>query len=429
MTRWLRRPLRNRTPFPSVNEENYRQPFDKALPGRRLHPTVIAAGWASFLNDASSEMIYPLLPVFLTSGLGISIWWVGVIEGIAESTASLVKLISGWISDRWRRRKQLVLIGYLLAAVSRPLLAVAVTGWQVLGLRFADRIGKGIRGAPRDALVADYTEASDRGLAYGYHRMMDHAGAVAGPLLAAFLLATFEVGYRAMFAWAAVPAALCVITVWIFVKEPAWKQPQAQTWPAQSLTHCWRTVDGRLKGLLLAVGLFALGNSSDAFLILRARELGVRLELIPIIWIVLHLSKSLLSIPGGVLSDRIGRRSTILMGWMIYALVYIGFAYSWAAWQAWALFAVYGLYFGLTEGVERAFVADVVKPEERGTAFGLYNFVIGVAALPASVVFGGMWQTIGFRGAFLFGAGLALAACVVLILLTRRMQATDECAA
>lgn len=412
-----------------MNEPNDRQSCDATAPRPRLHPAVIAVGWASFLNDASSEMIHPLLPLFLTSGLGISVWWIGVIEGIAESTASVVKLFSGWISDRWRRRKHLILIGYVLAAVSRPLLAVAATGWQVLGLRFVDRIGKGLRGAPRDALVADYTDVSNRGLAYGYHRMMDHAGAVVGPLLAAFLLATFELGYRAMFAWAAVPAALCVAMVWIFVKEPAWKHRHTQTWPLRSLAHSWRTVDGRLKGLLLAVGLFALGNSSDAFLILRARELGVRLELIPIIWIVLHLSKSLLSIPGGLLSDRIGRRLTVLMGWMIYALVYVGFAYSWAAWQAWVLFAVYGLYFGLTEGVERAFVADVVRPEERGTAFGLYHFVIGIAALPASVVFGGVWQAVGFQAAFLLGAGLALAACVVLMLLTRRMQATDESAA
>jgi MFS family permease len=393
-----------------------KQPVEDRANRRRLHPTVIATGWASFFNDVSSEMIYPLLPMFLTSTLGVGVGFVGLLEGIAESTTSLVKLISGWLSDRLRNRKGLVVLGYLLASTARPLISLTTSGWQVLGLRFVDRVGKGLRGAPRDALVADFTDESNRGLAYGYQRAMDHAGAVIGPLIATALLGLLALGYRPVFALAAMPAALCVLTVWLFIKEPK-PTAKAETQPPSlsALLSSWRGLDRRLKGLLLAMGVFALGNSSDAFLILRASELGVKIELIPVLWTVLHVSKSLLSVPGGALSDRLGRRRIIIAGWIIYGLVYIGFALAWSQWHAWLLFAVYGLYFALTEGAERAFVADVVRPEQRGTAFGLYNFVLGLAALPASVIFGSVWERLGFQSAFLLGAGLALVASVMLI--------------
>jgi MFS family permease len=372
-------------------------------------------------------MIYPLLPVFLTNVLGVGVGFVGVIEGIAESTTSLFKLVSGWLSDRLRKRKVLVVLGYLLASVARPLIALTTAGWQVLGLRFVDRVGKGIRGAPRDALVADFTDESKRGLAYGYQRAMDHAGAIVGPLIATILLTTFALGYRSLFALAAIPAALCVLMVCLFIQEPELKaEKKTQGHSISALLSSWRRMDGRLKGLLLAVGLFALGNSSDAFLILRAQDLGVSLALIPILWIVLHVSKSLLSIPGGILSDRIGRRPTIITGWIAYGLVYIGFAFSWSQWHAWLLFAVYGLYFALTEGVERAFVADLVEPQQRGIAFGFYNFVLGLAALPASLIFGGVWEMVGFQAAFLLGAGLALVASLLLSILAKSAKGHYE---
>lgn len=389
-------------------------------PRRRLHPTVLATGWASFFNDVSSEMIYPLLPIFLTNVLGVSFAFVGLIEGIAESTTSLVRLFSGWLSDRLRKRKFLVLMGYLLASIARPLIAATTTGGQVLGLRFVDRLGKGLRGAPRDALVADVTTASRRGLAFGYQRAMDHAGAIVGPLISSALLAAFALGYRTLFALAAIPAALCVATVWKFIQDPVHPPAiQPASHPLVTLISSWRQTDRRLRGLLFAVGIFALGNSSDAFLILRARDLGVRLGLIPVIWVVLHVSKSLLSIPGGLLSDRMGRRLTIIAGWMVYALVYLGFAWASTAWQAWALFATYGVYFALTEGVEKAFVADVAPPDQRGVAFGLYNFVVGLTVLPASVIFGSLWERVGYHAAFLLGAGLALVASIWLLWGTR----------
>lgn len=399
------------------------EPAVRPQAGRRLPATVIATGWASFFNDVSGEMISPLLPIFLTSTLGVGMGFIGLIEGIAESAASLVKLFSGWLSDRLGRRKMLVVVGYGLASVARPLLAVAMTGWQVLGLRLADRVGKGIRGAPRDALLADFTEHSTRGLAYGYQRAMDHAGAVVGPLLATGLLAALALEYRQLFALAAIPAALCLAIVWKFVSEPPCKPPVGtQPHPLSGLLSALRGMDRRLTGLLLAVGLFALGNSSDAFLILRARDLDVSVEWIPMIWVTLHVSKSLLSIPAGLLSDRIGRRPTILAGWITYGLVYIGFAFCGNQGQVWFLFAAYGLYFALTEGVERAFIADVVKPEQRGLAFGLYNFVLGLAALPASLIFGGVGEWISFRAAFLLGAALALAASALLLMLTRPVE-------
>lgn len=372
---------------------------------------VFALGWTSFLNDTASEMIYPLLPVFLTTTLGAGAAFLGLIEGIAESTASLLKLFSGWFSDRIGKRKGLVLFGYGLAAVARPLISVSHAAWQVLLIRAGDRAGKGVRGSPRDALVAASCEESERGKAFGLQRAMDHAGAIVGPLLASGLLFLVPGNYRLTFALASIPGLLTLPLIALGVREIKPPSPS----PVQGVKLTLAPFSGNFKAYLLILVLFTLGNSTDAFLLLRATTLGVEPALLPILWIVLHLVKMLTSVPGGVLSDRLGRKGVIVAGWLIYALVYLGFGMAGKSWQVWALFAVYGLFFGLTEGVEKAFVADLVPETLRGTAYGLYNFAIGIAALPASLLLGIIWQTT--QSALLaFGLGGALAFLASLLL-------------
>jgi MFS family permease len=373
---------------------------------------VFALGWTSFLNDTASEMIYPLLPVFLTTTLGAGAAFLGLIEGIAESTASLLKLFSGWFSDRIGKRKGLVLFGYGLAAVARPLISISHAAWQVLLIRAGDRAGKGVRGSPRDALVAGSCEESERGKAFGLQRAMDHAGAIVGPLLASGLLFLVPGNYRLTFALASIPGLLTLPLIAWGVREI---KPHVSS-TAQGVRLTLAPFSGKFKTYLAILVLFTLGNSSDAFLLLRAKTLGVGIALLPILWIVLHIVKMTTSIPGGMLSDKIGRRGVIVAGWLIYALTYLGFGLAGKAWQAWALFAFYGLFFGLTEGVEKAFVADLVPETLRGTAYGLYNFAIGIAAFPASLLFGIVWQTT--QSALLaFGLGGALAFLASLILL------------
>ena len=381
----------------------------------RLPRTVIALGAVSLLTDLSSEMIYPLLPVFLSSVLGAGPLAIGAIEGAAESVAALLKLASGWWSDRLPRRKPLVVAGYGIASLVRPLIGLAQGVGQVLAIRLADRVGKGIRGAPRDALIADAVDPSQRGRAYGFHRAADHAGAVAGPLLAYALLTWGGVALRTVFLLAAIPAAAAMITLLLGVRES--RREVARRGSGPNLER--QGLDRRFWAYLGVLLLFTLGNSTDALLILRANELGVSVALVPILWAVLHVVKSAASTPGGILSDRFGRRPLIIGGWLVYAAVYLGFAVASTTWHAWGLFIAYGLYFGMTEGVEKALVADLVPSGVRGAAFGWYNLTIGLAALPASLIFGGLWQSYGAPVAFLTGAALALVAAIGLWLVTR----------
>jgi MFS family permease len=373
---------------------------------QRLPRTVIALGAVSLLTDASSEMIYPLLPIFLSSVLGAGPLAIGAIEGLAESVAALLKLVSGWWSDRLPRRKPLVVAGYGVASVVRPLVGLAQSVPQVLAIRVIDRVGKGIRGSPRDALIADAVDPSTRGRAFGFHRAADHAGAVIGPLVAWALLGWGGLSLRTVFLLAGVPAALAVITLVIGVRE----SPRTRPGPGPRPGLRDGGFSGRFRAYLLVLLLFTLGNSTDALLILRASDLGVSAALVPVLWAMLHVVKSASSTPGGVLSDRLGRRPLIIGGWLVYAVVYLGFAVASAEWHAWALFAVYGTYFGLTEGVEKALVADFVPADRRGTAFGWYNLTIGLAAFPASLLFGAVWQAFGAPVAFSMGAGLAVVA-------------------
>ncbi|HEU5185249.1 MAG TPA: MFS transporter [Gemmatimonadaceae bacterium] len=380
----------------------------------RLGRNVIALGAVSFFTDASSEMIYPLLPLFITTTIGASAVSVGAIEGAADSVSALLKLASGWLSDRTRRRKPLVVAGYALASAVRPLVAFAQSAAQVLAIRVTDRVGKGIRGAPRDALIADSVEPGLRGRAFGFHRAADHLGAVIGPLVAFALLSWADLEMRTVFLLAAIPAAIAVVTLVVAVREVS---PMAPGVTSSEGLRAPRRLGARFFAYLGILLLFTLGNSTDAFLLLRATELGIGAALLPVLWAMHHLVKSLTSTPGGILSDRSGRKPVIVAGWMVYAAVYLAFGHASEAWHVWVLFAIYGVYFGLTEGVERALVADLVPPDRRGAAFGWYNLAIGLGALPASVIFGAMYDRFGALTAFTVGASAALLAALGLWIL------------
>lgn len=362
----------------------------------------------SFLTDVASDMTYPLLPVFLQTVLGASATTVGAIEGAAESTAALLKLLSGWLSDRVRRRKPLVLAGYGLAAVIRPLIGLAQSASQVFAIRVSDRVGKGIRTSPRDALIADSVDPSIRGRAFGFHRAGDNAGAFFGPLLAFALLRWGHVDLRHVFLWTAVPGALAVAALLFGVRE----SPRKAHAPRSGDLDLETSMGKRFWAFLAVLFVFTLGNSTDAFLLLRAAGLGVAPALVPILWAMLSLVKSAASTPGGALSDRVGRKPLLIAGWLVYAAVYCALGQAREQWHAWALFAVYGIYFGLTEGVEKALVADLVPADRRGAAFGWYNLALGLGALPASLIFGALWDGAGPKVAFTFGASMALLAAV-----------------
>lgn len=375
----------------------------------RLPAAVVALGLVSLFTDVSSEMIVPLLPAFLTMELGASVAFFGLVEGVAEAVASLLKLVSGTWSDRLRRRFPLVLTGYTLSTIARPLMAVCVLPWQVLVTRSMDRMGKGLRSAPRDALLVAATPAEVRGWAFGFHRAMDHAGALLGALLATGLLA-LGFSTRQVFAWAVVPGVLAVITILVGVKERG-RNPGAS---AAVLPASWRGLDPRLLRYLGVLSLFTLANSSDAFLLLKAGEAGIPLSLAPMLWLVLHVTKAVTNLVGGRLSDRIGPLPVIRSSWLVYGGVYALFGLAGSVWQVWVLFTLYGLYHGLSEGAEKALVAQLVTPERRGHAFGLYHALSGLLALPASLWMGVVWERLGSRTAFMACAGISMLAAACL---------------
>jgi MFS family permease len=382
---------------------------------KRLPGTVVALGAVSLLTDLSSEMIYPMLPAFLAT-LGAGAAFLGLIEGTADATAALTKLVSGVWSDHVGRRKPLVLLGYGLSSVVRPLIALAQAPLHVLGIRFADRLGKGLRSSPRDALIAQATPEDRRGAAYGFHRAMDHAGAMVGPLVAFALLRWGGVSYRALFALAAIPAAAAMIALFVFVKEAAAPKPAR---PSVPLGLHFGSLPRELYTYLGLVGVFTLANASDTFLLLRAMRTGIPVEYLPLLWALLHVVKSALSTPLGALSDRLGRKRVIVAGWIIYAAAYGGFAFADEWWQVVLLFVVYGAHFGMVEGAEKALVADLAPAHARGSAFGAFHFVVGVAALPASLGFGLLWDRLGHQAAFLVAASLAAVAAIGLIAFLR----------
>jgi MFS family permease len=367
----------------------------------------------SFFTDTATEMIYPLLPMFLTRVLGASAMSLGVIEGVAEAANSVLKVLSGRLSDRSGSPKPLVLAGYAISSAVRPLIAIAA-GWpHVLGLRFADRVGKGIRGAPRDAMLATFADPQQRGRVYGFHRAMDHAGAVLGPLLASLFLFIYPGQYRTLFALTIIPGMIVIV---LLLRVPGVRtrhRPDAVPAAAQATSNTGNRRSDLTKALAVIL-LFSLGNASDAFLLLRLSDLGIAAAWIPLLWSALHVVKVISSVVGGDLSDRFGRRALIAIGWIVYALVYAGFGFFDSPAIVITVFLSYGLYFGLTEGAEKAWVADLTEPPHRGTAFGYYNAVLGVGSLAASVLFGLIWTRISPPAAFFTGAALSLLATVLL---------------
>ena len=383
-------------------------------------------GWVSFFTDTASEMVYPLLPLFLTRVLGGSAMSLGIIEGVAEGANSVLKIVSGWLTDRSGEPKKLVLGGYSLSSAVRPLIAFVSSWPQVVALRFVDRLGKGIRTSPRDAMLARFAPDQHRGRVYGFHRGMDHAGAVAGPLIAAAYLYFFPDAYRSLFMWTLVPG---IIVVLLILKVPdektAVRGARREARGAQGEEKGARSEAGdngaaglprRFYVAMAVILLFALGNASDAFILLRLTDLGVKPVWIPLLWAALHVVKMSASVIGGAMSDRLGRRTMIGAGYLWYAGIYAAFAWTSTPGMTIAVFLAYGLYFGLTEGVEKAWVADMAPQTTRGLAFGIYNAALGIGGLAASLIFGAIWTRVSPHAAFSTGAALALAASVLLYL-------------
>lgn len=391
---------------------------------RALPLTVIILGLTSFFTDASSEMIFSLLPAFLVDTLHASAGYLGIVEGAADTVSSLLKLASGKLADRLPSKKPIVIAGYGIASAVRPLMAIATAPWHILAVRVTDRIGKGIRSSPRDALIADAAE-NNAGRAFGFHRAMDHAGAVVGPLLAVAFTTGAALSVRTVFWIAVIPGAIATALVFFVREKPktaAAPEAQAKA-PAAALTlepHAAK-LPAPLRSYFAILLVFSLGNSSDAFLLLRARDLGLSA---PLLWSVFHVTKLLSSYIAGDLSDRMPRTRLILVGWVIYCVTYVGFGFATAPWHVWALFIVYGLYYGLTEPAEKALVKDLAPASVRGKAFGYYAFITGVTALPAGIATGALWSSFGARTALSVDAALAGASALALVAWSRRAKAS-----
>lgn len=399
---------------------------------RTLPRNVWAVTITSFLTDISSEMILNLLPLFLANVLGVRVGVIGLIEGLAETTSSLLKTVSGWVSDRLAERKRLAVLGYGISALAKPFLYLVTSWWGVLGVRFADRVGKGIRTAPRDALLASSTDENHRGLSFGLHRAGDTAGALVGLLIAigvvwrtqAGALALTRASFQRLVLISIIPAVLAVLVLALASHDVRPEQTGRAALPRLSL----RGLSRQLRTFLLIVVIFTLGNSADAFLILRAQERGLSVLGVLAMLATFNLVYAIVSTPAGALSDRVGRHRVIVIGWLVYGLLYLGFAVVDAAWQMWLLYGLYGVYYGATEGTAKALIADLALPEQRGTAYGVYNAAVGITALPASLLAGVLWQGVGSwrgfgpRAPFLFGAALALIATVLLVLWARQYR-------
>jgi MFS family permease len=385
-----------------------------------LPRTVWLIGLISFVNDAASEMLYPLMPLYLATVLMAGPKALGLIEGIAEATSSIFKLVSGVIVDRTKKTKPWIVIGYFLAGIGRPLIAIANSWTWVLCIRFTDRLGKGLRTSPRDALLADSVPSNQRGLTFGLHRSMDNAGAVFGPLIAALLL-SMNIPLRDIFLWAVVPGIITVALALCLKEVPREQQVvQPFSWSLEGLSP-------QFKRYILAAGIFALANSSDMFLLLRARELGVPQEQIPLLWAAISLITTLFGTPLSALSDRFSRKNFILIAWCAFAFFYIAMSFSGITiWMLCALFGVYGLFKAATEGVEKALVADLAPKGMTGATFGWFNLISGLMLLPASLIFGWFYESFSPQYAFLFSGSCAMLAFLLLAVWVFGAQETQN---
>lgn len=390
-----------------------------------LNPNVFFLGIVSLLTDVSSEMIFTLVPLFLFNVLRIGTPIIGLIGGLTEGADALLRIFGGWLSDRIGKRKILAVLGYSISTIAKPFMYLASSWGSVLAVRFGDRVGKGIRTSPRDALVADSVSAEERGKGFGLHRAMDTFGAVLGLAIAAVIIYLVQGGglelslktYQWLVVVGVVPAVLAVLVLLFFVREQ--RKPLSSGVGSQVGFRGVGGFDTRFKLFLAIMAVFTLGNSSDFFVILRAQNLGSSVIYVVLMLVVFNIAYAVTSLPAGMLSDRLGRRRVITLGWFIYALVYLGFALASGLWQVWLLFAGYGLYYGTVEGVARAFVADLVPEEKRGTAYGLYHGVVGLTLLPASLIAGWLWQAYSPAAPFHFGAGLAFIAMLGIMTLIR----------
>jgi MFS family permease len=377
-----------------------------------LHKNVFFSGLVSLFMDISSEMIYPLVPLFLTEVLGTTKTAVGIIEGVAESTASILKVFSGWLSDFLGRRKLLMGIGYGVSVLSRPIIAGAASWGEVLTARFIDRVGKGVRTAPRDAIIAASTEGLLPGRAFGLHRAMDTVGAIIGPALSAVLLVVFLLDLRLIFLFAAVPGTIAVALIVLFIKEKRRARPWLLKVPHLSLTH----FNAPFRRYILVIVIFSLGNISEAFIILRARDLGIQKELVPIVYLLFNIIYATSSMPFGMAADKVGVKKMVLLGLLLYSAIFAGFAAAREALHIWLLFSLYGVYKGMSDGTQRAYIAELAGPEVSGTAFGIFHSAVGLLLLPASIIGGVLWDSIGPEATFLYSASLALLSVLIFVL-------------
>ena len=385
----------------------------------------------SLATDAATEVVYPLLPFFLTRVLHAGAVSLGVIEGAAEATNSLLKIWAGRAADRSPRKRPLVLFGYSISSLARPFIAVTTSWMQVFTVRVLDRVGKGIRSAPRDAMLANWATPATRGKVYGFHRGMDHAGAIVGPTLASAFLYFYPERYRLLFGLTIIPGAIAVALIFLVPETEADQQVVAAS--SHTADHGFRAgaaapLPRSFNRFMMVLALFTLGNSTDAFLLLRLTDAAGTVRFVPLMWAALHVVKASVSMAAGSWSDRIGRRTVIAIGWLVYVVVYAGFAVSSSITTLFSWFLLYGFYFGFAEGTEKALVADLAPAERRGFAFGLYNAVTGVGALAASLLFGLVWNAYGTAAAFGMGAALALVATILLFVVLPRADTSSVAA-